>query len=45
MFLWIFNVDHFIQFLLYVFGAASIATGLGMITFGAGHNAEGKYGA
>jgi hypothetical protein len=34
--LWIFNIDHFMQFLLYVFGAVAIGSGLSMVTFGGG---------
>lgn len=35
--LWIFNLNHFIRFMLYVFGAVAVMIGLGMITFGAKH--------
>lgn len=35
---WIFNIDHFIKFMLYLGGAISVAVGLGLILFGAGKN-------
>ena len=38
---WIFNVDHFIKFMLYVGGAVLAITGFALIVFGAGHN-EGE---
>lgn len=38
---WIFNINHFIKFMLYVGGAVLAITGFAMIVFGAGHN-EGE---
>lgn len=38
--LWIFNVDHFMKFLLYVFGTIAVGIGLGLISFGAGVTGE-----
>lgn len=38
--LWLFNVDHFMKFMLYIIGFLAIATGLGMVTMGAGKPEE-----
>ncbi len=38
---WIFNIDHFIKFMLYMGGGVLAITGFGMIVFGAGKN-EGE---
>lgn len=40
--LWIFNVDHFMRFMLYVFGGIAVIAGLGMITFGSKVGAQGE---
>lgn len=34
---WIFNIDHFVKFELYLWGIVFLLVGLGMIVFGAGH--------
>lgn len=38
---WIFNIDHFIKFMLYMGGGVLAITGLAIVIFGAGHN-EGE---
>lgn len=40
--LWIFNVSHFLKFMLYIFGFVAIGIGLGMITFGSKVGADSE---
>lgn len=40
--LWIFNVSHFLKFMLYIFGFVAIGVGLGMITFGSKVGADSE---